>query len=252
MGFFDFLKNFKSKDELAKALQKAFKDISLRPAFYNMLLETDIFVLIYGNNLPTGIHAFNEGDKVNIIRMNDKKIPVFSSKEKIFENNIIKEGVTFASIRGRDFLKMTKGETLILNPYSKFKKELPPEEIGSMLEGNLPGMQTEPIIFENQSEVIVGLPAERPREMIESIKAYCSGKPEIESVYLAIFRLPENDEKPRFIIAVDAPGNLSEIFGDITRTVKQHLYEGEAVDLTPLQGSSFEDYFTTIDPIYRK
>lgn len=252
MEIFDFFKKIRKKDELAAILKKAVKEKAFLPNFYKKFLVSDVYILVYDKELPSGQNVFDIQKNLNIIKLNDKKIPVFSSKKRIFDNNIIKDGVSFTSINGRELLKITKGETLILNPYSKINKEMPSEEIADALSGEMPGMDIKPIVFENQSEVIIGLPAERPKEMIESIKIYCKEMSEIEEVYLALFQMPEKDERPSFIVAVESAGNLPEIFGDLAQIINSHLEKDENFEITPLKGSSFEDFFTTIDPIYSK
>lgn len=252
MGIIDFFKSLRDSDELADFLKKAVKDAGHRAVFYKKLLESDVCALVFGEELESGEQAVQEDSEINIIKMNNGKIPFFSSKSKIFDNGIIKEGVTYISVRGREFLKMVKGETLILNPYSKVSKELVPEEIEEILAGRMPGTDIRPIIIKNRTEFIIGLPAERPKEMIESIKAYCAKTPGVESVYLALFQLRDAKEKPHFLIAVEASGNIAEIFDEMEQAIKPYLNDGDFLDMTPLKGSSFENYFTTIDPIYRK
>lgn len=252
MRFLDFIKKFREKDTLAAILKKAVKNIDFRPDFYKTLLESGVYVLVFCEGMEAGEQVIKEDEEINIIKMKNGKIPFFSSKEKIFDNDIIKEGVTYISLRGRDFFKITKGETLILNPYSKSSKEFLSEEIEDILSGSMPGMDIQPLVIKNHSEIIIGLPAERPKEMIESIKSYCEKIPEIESVYLALFQIPEKNAKPHTLIAVEAEGNFHEIFGDLEQVIKPYLNPGDILDMTPLKGSSFESYFTTIDPIYRK
>jgi len=256
MGFLDFLNEIVSggKDELARALRTACSNSGMLPAFYKKFMESDVYALVYKSDMKEGEHVLNEHSSVKLIRMNDKKFPVFSSREKIFDNGLVrKDGISFICMKGTEFLKITKGDALILNPFSKFSKELLPTEIEGMLSGKIFVIEPEPIIIKDRSDFIIGLPAERPKKLIESVRSYCAAKPEIDAVYLALFSRPQSNEKPHYLIAVSSPApSLHEIFSDLKQIITAHLAKNEILEMTPLKGSSFEDYLSETDPIYRK
>ncbi|MCL2334582.1 MAG: SseB family protein [Endomicrobia bacterium] len=138
MRFLDIINELLTgdKDELARALKAACKDSALLPAFYKKFIESDVYALVYENDMKEGEQTLGEHSSVKLIRMNDKKVPVFSSRARIFDNGLVKkDGIAFISVKGTEFLNITKGETLIVNPFSKFSKELPPEETEGMLSG---------------------------------------------------------------------------------------------------------------------
>lgn len=88
MGLFDFLK--KKKEEynssiiLEDLLKRAATDPDARPEFYKKLLTGKLVVITENSCLKDGIQTLKQGTSVNIVAFPDGKIPVFTSKEKIF------------------------------------------------------------------------------------------------------------------------------------------------------------------------
>ncbi|MCB9223565.1 MAG: SseB family protein [Crocinitomicaceae bacterium] len=103
--------------------------------FYTKLLWADLIVLTDGSTPKEE----GENATVNFIALESGHIPIFSSINRIHDKGIIKKEVPFITLKGHDLLEITKGASLVLNPYSDYPKELVPEEINDLLEGTIYG-----------------------------------------------------------------------------------------------------------------
>lgn len=143
MGIFDLFKKKKTdstfpENELEKSLMRASSEIAAQKEFYQKLLWNQLFVLTDGNsNSDEGIQTLEENTVVGFVTFEQGQIPIFTSSNRIFDKGIIKDEVSFMSLKGQDLFAVAKGATFILNPYSKYGKELVPEEIANLMNGTI-------------------------------------------------------------------------------------------------------------------
>lgn len=57
-----------------------------------------------------------------MVNFENGQLPVFTATNRIFDKGIIKDPVPFMAMKGQDLLHLTKGATLILNPFSEYRK----------------------------------------------------------------------------------------------------------------------------------
>ncbi|MDT0648456.1 SseB family protein [Zunongwangia sp. F260] len=141
MGLFDIFKKKKiensfPENELEKTLYQASTNSSKRDEFYMKLLWNDLIVLTDKTD-KKGTQILEENTSVKFVTFEDGKIPVFASTNRIFDKGFIKEEVPFLALKGQNLFEITKGATLILNPYSDYGKELIPNEIERLLNGSI-------------------------------------------------------------------------------------------------------------------
>jgi tetratricopeptide (TPR) repeat protein len=143
MGIFDIFKKKKTdstfpENELEKSLMEAAASIAARKDFYQKLLWNQLYVLTdKSSDSEEGITTLEKDTTVQLVIFEGGQIPVFTSTNRIFDKGIIKEEVSYVSLKGQDLFDVAKGATLILNPYSPYGKELIPEEIESLLNGTI-------------------------------------------------------------------------------------------------------------------
>jgi hypothetical protein len=143
MGLFDIFKKKKAdatfpENEMERCLIQASSDIEAQKAFYQKLLWNQLFVLTDGkSSFKEGLDESEENVTVRFVTFDDGKIPVFTSTNRIFDKGIIKEEVTYLSLKGQDLFAIAKGVTFVLNPYTSYGKELIPEEIESIMNGTI-------------------------------------------------------------------------------------------------------------------
>lgn len=144
MKLFDIFKKKKEKEstfpenELERYLMEGASDLDARKYFYQKLLWNQLVVLTPSFlDQEEGLQDVEEHANVKLVSYDDGVIPVFTSLNRIFDQDIIKEKVSYISLEGKDLFGMTKGSTFVLNPYSAYSKELVPEEIEQLLNGTI-------------------------------------------------------------------------------------------------------------------
>jgi tetratricopeptide (TPR) repeat protein len=143
MGLFDLFKKKKTEstfpeNELEVSLMNAASDVAAQKAFYQKLLWSQLVVLNGDpSNSKETTQAEDENMTIHLVAFDNKHVPVFTSPNRIFDKNIVKEEVSYMSIQGQALFEFAKGATFILNPYSDHWKELIPEEIENLMNGTI-------------------------------------------------------------------------------------------------------------------
>lgn len=236
MGLFDFFKSDKKQNARPENIDEIFdlasKDIAYRPLFYRSILEKELYVLIYPTeNLPTGKFIADEKTSLQVRTLADGKVPVFTSVDKIFDNGVIKEQVNYVAMKGKVIFDMFKEPpTILLNPYSRPAKEFLPDEIKKLRNGELFKADEEHTIKAGIT-ISLGIPANYPTELVETLKKYCDTRAEIKAAYLGLMHDSSSNETPHLLIGLDITNNEKEIFGEVAETIRTHIAKGEPVDM---------------------
>ena len=143
MGLLDIFKKKKTKssyqeNELELCLRHASTNVISKKDFYQKLIWNQLFILTTNNSISDIENSDLKSDTtVEFVVFEKGRIPIFSSTNKLFEKNILKQGTPFINLKGLDLFEGTKGATFILNPFSDCAKELSPEEIESVMNGTI-------------------------------------------------------------------------------------------------------------------
>jgi tetratricopeptide (TPR) repeat protein len=143
MGILNIFKKKKTEstfpeNELEQCLMQAASNISAQKEFYQKLLWSQLYVLTVEQSVSNEeLQALEKNTTVQFVTFEGGQIPIFTSTNRIFDKGIIKEGVSFISLKGQDLFGVAKGATFILNPYSNYGKELIPDEIESLMDGTI-------------------------------------------------------------------------------------------------------------------
>lgn len=144
MKLFDIFKKKKKfeptvpENELERYLMEATTDFSAQSYFYQKLLWNQLLVLTPDQvSIEEGAHLLKENETLKLVSFEEGQIPIFTSLNRIFDNDIVKDKVSYISLKGQDLFAMTKGATFILNPYSEYSKELTAEEIANLMDGTI-------------------------------------------------------------------------------------------------------------------
>jgi hypothetical protein len=264
MGLFDFIKNKRDKtenlgethmaisDNIEKLIEKAASEPGLRPKFYKTLLDSELIVITSEHSGELGTRTLEKDTTLKIFSMEDDKIAVFTSADRIFDKNIIQTEVSFVGMNGRALLEATKGATLLLNPFSEFGKELTPSEIAGLLDGSIFQPKHVEEIKKN-TKIRIGQPAQLPDGLVKSLSEYSKSRKEIEAVYIAMVERVDSGEPPGLMIGLRISDNVQEIFGEIGEVIHPHIPEGNHIDLMKISGTDgFSEYFNNVEPIYTK
>jgi hypothetical protein len=252
MGLFDWFKKKPEADKTAVAnenalesvLRKSVTEPAYRPEFYRLLLSEELVVLTKPNCLEEGSYTLQEDTTVDISTLDDGRIPVFTSTDRIFDKGVIKEKVPFLAMKGADLFGLAKGAKYILNPYSDYGKELLAEEVTNMLDGTVLEAKHKQITIEKETQVLIGQPAIYPQKVVNSLRTLFSTKPVVKAAYLGWIHDPASADPPHLIIGLDLDGEDPSVTNEAGFTAYQHLQPDEIVDFIRIRnGGSLVDYF---------
>lgn len=260
MKFFDAFKKKPAPPQaddlsLEELIERAATQPAYRADFYKRLLSDKVVVLTSGSGLPEGEQVLKAAKTVNIVSLEDGTIPVFTSTDRIFDQQVVKEQVEFLQMKGEALFKMTRGARLVLNPYSKYGKELLPDEIERILNGTIMTATHKAMTIEKDTKVQIGEPSNYPSEIVAALCNLFAGKPQINAAYLAWIYNPESAAPPHYIfgLAASDEGNMQDIVNEAGATVNNLLPAGEFVDFIRVDSSGgLSDYFLGTEPFYKK
>ncbi|HSH66153.1 MAG TPA: enhanced serine sensitivity protein SseB C-terminal domain-containing protein [Bacteroidia bacterium] len=249
MGQFDISKKktgttFDNENLLETVLRKSTTEVAYRQEFYKRLLSDRLVVLTTKMNAKEINENFGKEKKVNVLLLKDGRIPVFTSKGKIFDKGIIKQEVTFMEIKGKDLFTLSKGATFVLNPYSDYGKELLPNEIGDMLNGKLAVDNPAKIVTKKETKIQIGQPVNYPMGMVNALKTLFAEQPPVKNAFLGWISNPASGQPPHYIFALDVESDVQTIINEAGAVVKQFLQPNEIVDFIQVDNNGgLSDYF---------
>lgn len=170
-------------DILYAIMKENSKHPEIYPLFHKKLFDSKIYFLTFSNKPleKEEKHITQEGDTMSVRGYPDGTIPIFSSNNRMLDNNspIKAKSDTYGAMSGRDFFNTCRGTRFFLNPYSDIVKELALTEIDSVI-------------------------------LTEAIYQYCKTNKNIKSVYLV------HVQKDEVLIVIDCEENLQSILADLS------------------------------------
>ncbi|GLB47779.1 enhanced serine sensitivity protein SseB [Neptunitalea lumnitzerae] len=257
MGLFDF---FKKKpiapkfplNPLEKALMDASSNIEARAHFYHLLLQDNVFTITDG---PIADEDLKKGAPLSILALKKGKLPVFTAKERIFDNGYFNKKVSYAQLKGQDLFENTRGAAFILNPFSDYGKELLATEIETMLDGSifesLKG-KSKKIVIKEETKVQLFKPKEIPAPLQNAICTELKKLPEVKAAYLAGIA-EKKGEEPHWILGIDTDGDITTASQAVGPATVPFL-DGRFIDIIAINPTNeVSDFFASqTDPIYTR
>lgn len=252
-----------NEKKLEDLLVKASLEPSQRPEFLEKLLSAEIYCIGFSDQTApqASSDVLPEGSKVSLVHIQNEKgetyLPFFSSLESL--QKAIQDEQSYLRIPAKSFFELTLGTNLVLNPYSEYGKEFFPQEVEALLQGGY-GSQLESYEYQEQTEVLLGQPAEYPHEMINQLRVLLKTKPEVKTAYLAQMHDPKRDQEPTLLIGFETDQAINnESFQRLKNQIGHVAYESlvrkRVIDLIHLDDihatSGLEHYLRQeTDPFY--
>jgi SseB protein N-terminal domain len=130
---------FEPENSLEALMQAAGRDPEVVPAFYQALLQTEIYVLTPEARMKAGRRrSLKFQEEINIATVEFQGLrwhPAFTSKKRISE--YIKEPETSLGAAARNLFEMLPDSNFWLNPLSECQKPLPAAEIALLMNGKI-------------------------------------------------------------------------------------------------------------------
>lgn len=246
---------FIPQNDFERSLMTASTDASHRPQFYRDLMQAEFFVIQEGEPpAQTAMRVAQEGQSIRVrsIDWNGMSyIPVFSSLDRL--ESALTGPAGYIAMRAVEFMKITKGANLLLNPGADYAKELPAKEIDSILNGSI-WEPSNPWRVEESQDVLIGQPASYPTELIAALTRYLSTQKSVSRAFLAQIFHPKHDEKPHTLIAIEVDGDCDRIVAEAGMVISNVIVPDPPVDMIRMTGEAgIEDYFRgEVKPFYRR
>ncbi|WP_324678475.1 enhanced serine sensitivity protein SseB C-terminal domain-containing protein [Hymenobacter sp. GOD-10R] len=244
---------FQPTNVLEELLMRAATEPQVRPGFYQALLQEEVIVITAPQEgVPAGEVTVEAGSEIQLQVLHDGKIPVFTSKDRIFDGENVPEPLTYLRLRGFDLFNMVQGADCALNPFSVVGKLLPAAEIADLMSGNLFQGAGAP----DGTQMLIGPPAEEPTALIEALRAYCAEHSFIEIAHLAELRLENSQEPPRLLLAFQTeqndPAFLQELGPVIQGTLSSTHQFVDMMLIDPNSDEPLNQYFQQVEPLYQR
>jgi hypothetical protein len=223
--------------------------------FYRALLEEELLVLtVPKEGAPAGEQQVEAGSEIQLQVLNDGKLPVFSSQDRIFDAEVVQEQVPFLRLRGHDLFSMAQGAEFALNPFSTVGKLLQAEEIADMLSGRIfQGAEGQPA--PQGMQVILGPPTEDLTALTKALGEFCTAHPQIETAYLTQMIVQGSPEPPRLLLAFRSDDGDPAFMEELGPVIQGSLQQEIPVDMMLLDPASQEpimQFFNQAEPFYER
>jgi hypothetical protein len=245
---------FEPQNDLERSLMRASADPAHRPQFYRDFVASQLFVIDDGEPAAKeGETTLQEGRALRLrtIELNGKLyLPVFSSLLRL--QAVLQEQASYIALNALEFLKITRGADLVLNPWSDYGKEFTAAEVESILDGSI-GRPDETYVAQKDTQVLLGQPANYPTELVAALGRLFAAREDVTRAWVAHFHDPARDEKPHTLVALEVTGDWDEIAAAVGIVVKSTPLPDPPVDLLRVTGrEGIEEYFNSIEPFYQR
>jgi len=248
---------FEAQNALEQSLVKAASDPAYRPQLYKDFVQSDIFILQHGRRPPekAGQVTLAEAATIQIsnIEFNGKQyIPIFSSIPRM--QAALTGEASYLGMNALEFLRITKGSALLLNPGSDYGKEISAEEAASIVDGSF-WQAAKAHVVPEATQIMLGQPANYPTELVAALTGLFKKKRQVKRAWLAHAFIPGQDQKPHTLIAIDASDGFDEVLAEAGIVMAQDVnIPDPPVDFLPITGGrGIEEYFTKdTKPFYER
>lgn len=227
-----------TENKLELALRAAAQDVGRRPAFYKLLLESDVWALGDAQR-----NARGEVSGLALEHWLDKSgeaiLPLFTSLEQLQLS--IDADMSFVQLNARAYFEATRGKKVMLNPNADHAKLFTPTEIDALLDGSLFQRGQEETV-EAPRRVLLGQPADFPQALADGLASYFGGVPEVQAAYLAMLEDPGRKPSRSWLVGLETQAEAArvrEIFGEAGLVVAESLEAKQFVDFVMLDETPF-------------
>ncbi|KAB0626589.1 enhanced serine sensitivity protein SseB [Acinetobacter gandensis] len=231
------------KEEILESLfAKAVHEPAYRPEFLQQLLAANVYCVGHTDRNDTAIDIqerhLSTGSNIQLKSWDDDEytsvLPFFTSLEKM--RLAISEEESFICLPAKTLFEMTFGSRLVLNPQSPdASKDFIPDEIDYLLKGEF-GTSPENYLIEEDTEILIGQPADYPTFMVEQLTILFATETDVKAAYLAQMFNQRRDEEPSLLIGLELNEGLSkehvqDLHSKISRVAYDSMQEQGLVDL---------------------
>jgi hypothetical protein len=225
---------FEPENELEKVMLLASSEEAARPAFYRLLLDSELVVL-------GGLGKVMELDTIE--SQGQTYHAVFTSQHRLQE--FLREERAHFVVRGSFLFRAARGASFVLNPGSDVNKVLTPEEIDWCLE-----QASAPL----SGEILVVRPKAFPRKLVKALCVLFTSRSLIKEAHLVHVMRQGADSLPYPLIGLVAEEDNPRLAGEIFKAAAE-VMPGKRIDvlfLKPGDSRPLQTHILSVPPFYRR
>ncbi len=221
----------KSIEEL---LILASQEPEFREAFYEKLLDSEVFVL-GGDDASEGVDIA-EDDTLSLLEWESEEgiraVPFFTKYEML--EKAVGADHLYLPLRGDILLATIPDMNLVMNPGFDASKMFTPEEIAMILNTDFNITEEEEEGAEFSEDIsLKPITSNRSVKMLKALKALFEEKGNVKLAYVAEMAERDENNTLQLAIGVEVDGEEGELFSEISDIILE-LAENETVDLFKL------------------
>ena len=235
---------FEPENRLEEAMARAAQDPQARPAFYRLLMESELVVM--GGAAPA-----DERSELTIsaLRLNGRDyLAVFSALSRL--DSFAGAGREHFTMQARALFESTKGANVALNPNCECSKMFSAVEIAYWLD---PSARTRRNL--HAAEVRLGILANPPRKLIEALCIFFVNRSHVRAAHLLEATPLNAAEPPHPLIGIEATGDWPKIVAEVSELAAAILPE-MILDVVPVEAQappgSLSAQLAKIPPFYSR
>ena len=215
--------NAKTEDELRDCMNKTAQEIALNAKFLSVI-NVDEADIEHGED---GKATIKENSKIGFVNLSGPEgkpfIPAFTDWQELRKWETFKDGdVSTWVMTFEDYYAMLKGSEagLVINPFSH-NLIMTNEDVMTLKrvkDVNTTGHKE--FVIDKETQVLLGDPAEYPKEMVDAVIEYAKGVKNIKAIWL---KLMQRDNEKSFLLAVDFRGDRNKVFAGIAEVAQKFL-----------------------------
>lgn len=240
--------------ELGELMRVAASQPALRSVFYERLWDEELMLILEDQSIPEGAIDKNVHKSVNVLKLPDGRIPVFTSMQRIFENgHIALPNVKYITIKGKALFTSNEGNHYVLNPFSQYAKDITQEEIEKVEKGDHLYDESRTSEIASTDRVVLIIPERYPKKMIDDLIALYRTYPEVDRAYIALMQRENSKHTPNYVVAIITNDKFEEISAESGIVAKNHLVQDQIIEMMNMtKDSHFWRFFRHRKPFYRK
>lgn len=240
--------------ELGELMRVAATQPALRSIFYERLWDEDLLLILEDQSIPEGNIDKKVHQTLNVLKLPDGRIPVFTSVQRIFENgHVVIPDVKYISMKGKTLFTSNEGNHYVVNPFSQFAKDITQEEIDKVEKGDHLYDESRTTEVSSSDRVILIIPERYPKKMIDDLIALYRNYPEVDRAYMALMQRENSKHTPNYVVAIMTDDKFDEISAESGIVAKSHLVQDQIIEMMNMtKDSHFWKFFRHRKPFYRK
>jgi hypothetical protein len=216
---------------LEQALFNSAVDNTLLSTFYDLLMESNIFIL--GSIIGKTAGSFNieEDQEFDIQHWENEEdnspvIPFFTSIHML--QQAIPEDSPYVEIPTTNFMEMTLGVSLVLNPNTDYGVELDFADVSGLLKVNPEELLEELDVDEaEEGEMFLGVLDVNPITLRKEMTNVFAHYPQIETAYMAAIQVPSETTEVHLLVGLEGKGDLDAVIPDIADNISEEANDSD-------------------------